>query len=84
MNFITDQSNQLVGNYVDIYSTHNEGKSVVAEKFIRNLKDEMNKYTTSISKNMYIDKPQELVRKYNTTTHTSIKTETVSAKSNTH
>ena len=77
MNFITDQSNQLVGNYVDIYSTHNEGKSVVAEKFIRNLKDEMNKYTTSISKNMYI-------RKYNTTTHTSIKTETVSAKSNTH
>ena len=39
-----------------MYSTHNEGKSVVAKRFIRTLKGEIYKYMTSISKNMYIDK----------------------------
>ena len=36
-----------------MYSTHNEGKSVVAERFIRTLKDKIYKYMTSVSK-MYI------------------------------
>ena len=39
-----------------MYSTHNEGKSVVAERFIRTLKSKIYKYMTSISKNVYIDK----------------------------
>ena len=36
-----------------MYSIHNEGKSVVAERFIKTLKTEINKYMTSISKNVY-------------------------------
>ena len=38
-----------------MYSTHNEGKSVVAERFIKTLKGKIYKYMTSISKNVYID-----------------------------
>ena len=43
-------------NDIEMYSTHNEGKSVVAERFIRTLKDKIYKYMTSVSKNVYIDK----------------------------
>ena len=42
-------------NDIEIYSTHNEGKSVVAERFIRTLKTKIYKYMTSVSKNVYID-----------------------------
>ena len=45
----------LQGNDIVMYSTHNEGKSVVAERFIRMLKSKIYKYMTSISKNVYID-----------------------------
>ena len=41
---------------IEIYSIHNEGKSVVAERFIKTLKNKIYKYMTSISKNVYIDK----------------------------
>ena len=44
-----------------MYSTHNEGKSVVAEKFIRTIKNRIYKYMTSISKNVYTDKPDDIV-----------------------
>ena len=44
-----------------MYSTHNEGKSVVAERFIRTLKSKIYKYMTSISKNVYIDKLNDIV-----------------------
>ena len=37
-------------------STHNEGNSVVAERFIRTLKIKIYQYMTSVSKNVYIDK----------------------------
>ena len=40
-------------NDVVMYSTHNEGKSVVAERFIKTLKSKIYKYMTSISKNVY-------------------------------
>ena len=43
-----------------MYSTHNEGKSAVAERFIRTIK-KRNKYMTSISKNVYIDKLADMV-----------------------
>ena len=59
----------LGGNGVETYSTHNEGKSVVAERFIRTLKNKIYKYMTSISKNMYIDKLDEIVNKCNNTYH---------------
>ena len=49
------------GNDIEIYSTHNEGKSVVGERFIRSLKAKSYKYTTSPSKNVYIDKLDDRV-----------------------
>ena len=42
-------------NDIEMYSTHNERQSVVAEKFIKTLKNKIYKYMTSISENVYID-----------------------------
>ena len=58
---------------VVMYSTYNEGKFVVAERFIRTLKSKIYKYMTSISKNVYIDKLNVIVDEYNNTYHTTIK-----------
>ena len=60
-------------NYIEMLSTHNEGKSVVVERFIRTLKTKIYKYMTSISKNVYIDKLDETVNKYNNIYHRTIK-----------
>ena len=57
----------LQDNDIVMYSTHNEGKSVVAERFIRTSKDKIYKYMTSISKNVYIDKLDDIVDEYNNT-----------------
>ena len=51
----------LQDNNIEIYLIHNKGKSVVAERFIRNLKTKIYKYMTSISKTVYIDKLDEIV-----------------------
>ena len=67
-----------------MYSTNNEGKSVIAERFIRTLKNKIYKYMTSISKNVYIDKLDDIVKKYNNTYHTSIKIKPVDVKDNTY
>ena len=48
-----------------MYSIHNEGKSVVAERFIRTLKNKIYKYMTSISKNVYIDKLDDIADDHN-------------------
>ena len=55
-----------------MYSIHNEGKSVVAEKFIRTLKTKIYKYMTSVSKNVYIAKLDDIVDEYNNTYHRKI------------
>ena len=65
-----------------MYSTHNGGKSVVAERFIRTLKSKIYKYMTSISKNVYIDKLDDIVDKYNNTYHTTIKMKPIDVKDN--
>ena len=52
----------LKDNDIEMYSIHNEGKSVVAERFIRTLKTKINKYMTSISKNVYINKLDDIVK----------------------
>ena len=57
----------LQNNKIEMYSTHNKGKSVVAEIFIRTLKNKIYKYMTSISKNIYNDKLDDIVKKYNDT-----------------
>ena len=54
-------------------SLHNEGKSVVAKRFIRTLKNKVHKYMTSISKNMYIDNLGKIVKKYNRLYYRTIK-----------
>ena len=67
-----------------MYSTHNEGKSVVAERFIRTLKRKIYKYMTSISKNVYIDKLDDIVDEYNNTYHITIKMKPIDAKDSTY
>ena len=62
----------LQDNDIVMYSTHNEAKSLVAERFIRTLKNKIYKYMTSISKNLYIDKLDDIVNEYNNTYHTTI------------
>ena len=63
-----------------MYSTHNEGKSVVAERFIRTLKGKIYKYMTSISKNLYTGKLDDIVDQYNNTYHTTIKVKPIDVK----
>ena len=74
----------LRDNDIVMYSTHNEGKSVVAERFIRTLKSKIYKYMTSISKNVYIDKLDDIVDEYNNTYHTTNKMKPVDVKDNTY
>ena len=50
---------------MEIYSTHNDVKTVVAERFIRTLKNKSYKYTTSISENVYINNLADTVLEYN-------------------
>ena len=66
-----------------MYSIHNEGKSVFAERFIRTLKTKIYKYMTSISKNVYMDKLDDIVNEYNNTYRT-IKMKSVDVKDNTY
>ena len=56
-----------------MYSTYNEGKSVVAESFIRTLKNKIFKHMTAISKNVYFDVLDDIIDKYNNTVHRAIK-----------
>ena len=63
----------LEKNDIEMYSTHNEGKSVVAERFIRTIKNKIYKHMTSISKNVYIDKLDDIIHKYNNKKHRTIK-----------
>ena len=74
----------LQDNDIVMYSTNNEEKSIVAERFIRTLKNKIYKYMTAISKNVYIDKLDDIVKEYNNTYHTSIKMKPVDVKDNTY
>ena len=56
-----------------MYSAYNKGKSVVAERIIRTLKNKMYKYMTTISKNVYFDVLDDIVDEYNNTYHKTIK-----------
>ena len=67
-----------------MYSVHNEGKSVVAERVIRTLKNKMYKYMTAISKNVYIDKLDDIVNEYNNTYHRTLKMKPIDVKDNTY
>ena len=60
-------------NDIKTYSIHNERKSVVAKIFLRVLKNKLYKYMTSVSRNVYIDKLDEIVNKYNNTYHSTVR-----------
>ena len=66
----------------EMYSTHNEGKSAIAGRFVKTLKTKIYKYITSISKNVYIDKLVDIVNKDNNTYHSTIKIKPVDLKLN--
>ena len=63
----------LSDNNIIMYSTFNEGKSVVAERFIRTLKNKLYKHMTASGKNMYCDVLDDVVNEYNNTKHNTIK-----------
>ena len=67
-----------------MYSTHNEGKSVAAERFIRTLKYKIYKQMSSISKKVYIDKLDDIVNEYNNAYHSTIKMKPIDVKDNTY
>ena len=72
----------LKDNDIKMYSIHNEGKSVVAERIISTLKTKIYKYMTLVLKNVYIDKLDDAVGGYNNTYHRTIKMKPVDVKSN--
>ena len=63
----------LEENDIETYSTFNGGKSVVVERFIKTLKNKIYKHMTYIGKNVYIDVLDDIVKKYSTSVHSSIK-----------
>ena len=67
-----------------MYSTYNEGKSVVAERFIRSLKNKIFKHMTAISKNAYFDVLDNNLNKYNNKVHRSIKMKRTDVTSNSY
>ena len=65
-----------------MYSTYNEGKSVVAERFIGTLKNKIYKHMTLVSQNVYIDKLDDIVNEYNNTYHRTIKMKPIEVRNN--
>ena len=74
----------LKNNDIEMYSIHNEGKSVAAERFIKTLKNKIYKYMAAISKNVYIDELDDIVNEYNNTYDRIIKMKPVDVKDHTY
>ena len=72
----------LSDNDMIMYSTYNEGKSVVSERFIRTLKSKLYKHMTAIGKNVYYDVLDDVVNEYNNTKHSTIKMKPVDVRDN--
>ena len=64
-----------------MYSTYDEGKSVVAERFIKTLRNKIFKEMTAVSKNVSLDSLDDFVNKYNNTVHRTIKMKPIDVKS---
>ena len=74
----------LKNNDIELYSIHNRRKSVVAERFIRSLKTKIYKCMTSISKNVYINKLDDIANEHNNTYHRTIKMKPADVKDSTY
>ena len=84
INYNRSAKSWLEKKTIEMYSTHNEGKPVVAERFIRTLKNKIYKCRISTSKNVTIDKLDDTVNTYNNTYHRTIQIKPVGVKSNTY
>ena len=71
-------------NNIGMYSTYNERKSVVTERFIRTLENKIFKNMTAISKNIYFDALDDMVNKYNNTVHRTIKMKPIDVTSDSY
>ena len=67
-----------------MHLAHNVGKSVVVERFIRSLKNKTYKYMTSMSKNVYLDKLDDIVNKHSNAYHRTFKMKPVDVKTTTY
>ena len=74
----------LQNNDIEMYSTHKDLKSVIAEMFVRTLKKKYYRYVTSILKNMFIDKLDYIINDYNNKYHRIIKMKPTDANSSMH
>ena len=72
----------LSDNDIIMYSTYNEDKSVVAERFIRTLKNKLYKHMTATGKNVYYNVLDDVVNKYNNTKHSTIKMKPIDVRDN--
>ena len=70
----------LKDSNIKMYSTHNEGKTVVAERFIRTLKNKIYKHMTAVLKNVYFDVLDRMVDIYNSAYHRTIKMRPIDVK----
>ena len=64
-----------------MHSTCNEGKSVVAEKFLRTIENKIHKHMTTVSKNVYFDVLNNITDKYNNTYHRTIEMKPIDVES---
>ena len=74
----------LIENHIKMYSTYNEGKSVVAERLIRTLKTKIYKHMTAVSKHLYFDILNDIVNKYNNSYLRTIKMKPIDVKSDSY
>ena len=88
-----DQGGEFCNNYfkrflkingIEMYSTCNEGKSVVAERFIKTLKNKIVKHMTAVSKKFYFDVLDDIVNKNNNAVHRSIKMKAIDVTSDSY
>ena len=70
----------LQDSNIEIYSTHNKGKAITAEMFIKTLKNEIYKHMSVVSKDLYIDRQDHIVNKYKNTYHKTMKMKPIDVK----
>ena len=70
----------LKENQIKMYSSYNEEKSVVAERFVRTLENTIYKHKIAVSKKVYFDVLDDIVNKYNNTYHRTIKMKSIDVK----
>ena len=78
----THSKTWLKDNNIEMYSTHNEGKSVVAERFIRTLENKIYKHMTASSKKVHFNVLNDIVDEYNNTYNRTIKMKPIDVKNN--